>query len=374
MNDLGDFFSLIGEEKKKKEEKKKEIIGEVSLGDLFTSLSEEKKKIKQKRLKEEETLEKIKKDAKIFESFLFSEAPSTQEKTTKAVGILETELKNLKNTSYKSIDRLMKGICADYNITPQQLHDGFKQKHNLIPDEWIKQQNEEVDTTDWKDNYKPYEIESEDIIKPEPLQPTPGSEKFEEEVEISENIEKSMELLDKLIPEEERINDSETEMSRLKREVDQLRKMVYETVRTATAQGGGGEVRLEFLDDVDRDAAKVNNKVLMYQSSTGKWIGTDAGSGVDLGPLSDIAATDPTTITDGYSLVFDSSSGQFIATSGASGNATSIAGYAITGTPTDEKVLIFNESGSQWEYESPFTIVDLSDGTLDGQQDFGAFE
>lgn len=46
MSDLGDFFSLIGEEKRKTEEKNKEIIGEVSLGDLFTSLSEEKKKEK----------------------------------------------------------------------------------------------------------------------------------------------------------------------------------------------------------------------------------------------------------------------------------------------------------------------------------------
>ena len=41
--------------------------------------------------------------------------------------------------------------------------------------------------------------------------------------------------------------------------------------------GGGGEVRLEFLDDVDRDTAKVDGKFLKYQSSTGKWVG-DAGT------------------------------------------------------------------------------------------------
>ena len=44
--------------------------------------------------------------------------------------------------------------------------------------------------------------------------------------------------------------------------------------------GGGGEVRLEFLDDVDRDTALVDGKVLAYQASTGKFIGvTNSGGG-----------------------------------------------------------------------------------------------
>ena len=43
--------------------------------------------------------------------------------------------------------------------------------------------------------------------------------------------------------------------------------------------GGGGEVRLEFLDDVDRDSAKVDGKYLQYQASTGKFIGADASGG-----------------------------------------------------------------------------------------------
>ena len=44
--------------------------------------------------------------------------------------------------------------------------------------------------------------------------------------------------------------------------------------------GGGGETRLEFLDDVDRDSVKVDGKVLAYQASTGKFIGvTNSGGG-----------------------------------------------------------------------------------------------
>jgi hypothetical protein len=46
--------------------------------------------------------------------------------------------------------------------------------------------------------------------------------------------------------------------------------------------GGGGEVRLEFLDDVDRSTAKVDGKFLKYEASSGKWVGaTGAGGGAD---------------------------------------------------------------------------------------------
>ena len=40
--------------------------------------------------------------------------------------------------------------------------------------------------------------------------------------------------------------------------------------------GGGGETRLEFLDDVDRDSVKVDGKFLRYDASSGKWIGASA--------------------------------------------------------------------------------------------------
>ena len=46
--------------------------------------------------------------------------------------------------------------------------------------------------------------------------------------------------------------------------------------------GGGGEVRLEFLDDIDRDTALIDGRVLAYQASTGKFIGTTTTSGSGL--------------------------------------------------------------------------------------------
>jgi hypothetical protein len=42
--------------------------------------------------------------------------------------------------------------------------------------------------------------------------------------------------------------------------------------------GGGGEVRFEFLDDVNRNSVKVRNKFVRYNSVSKKWEGADCGS------------------------------------------------------------------------------------------------
>ena len=43
--------------------------------------------------------------------------------------------------------------------------------------------------------------------------------------------------------------------------------------------GGGGETRLEFLDDIDRDTALINGRVLQYDAVAGIWTGGIGGSG-----------------------------------------------------------------------------------------------
>lgn len=317
MDDLGDFFSLLGEGKKKEKEKTKELIGEVSLGDLFTSLNDEKKRAKQKL---EEKEEKRKKDAKIFENLFFDK--------------------------------------------PQ----------------------EPVKTDDWKQNYTPTEIESVDIISPEPLQPSPGAEKFEEEIaeleqeqeELSENVERWKDNLDILVPKEEQITEEEDSLNRLTREVDMLRKMLYQTIQKVEVQGGGGEVNLQFLDDVDRDSVKIPGRFLQYDGVAGVWTGgtavTNGGGGsVDLGPLTNIAAASTGSITNGMSLEFDAASGQFIATVGTS--ATAFNGIAITtATPPNDGVLTFDNTTNTYIFKTPFNIVDLGDGIQDGRIDYGEFE
>ena len=56
--------------------------------------------------------------------------------------------------------------------------------------------------------------------------------------------------------------------------------------------GGGGETRLEFLDDIDRTSAKTDGYVLSYQSSTDKFIGvpmSGGGGGSGISTYADVA-------------------------------------------------------------------------------------
>lgn len=59
-----------------------------------------------------------------------------------AVTELENKLlaTNKRKHTYKEIDGMMKSISKDKKITAKDLHDAFKKKHGVIPDEWIEYQ------------------------------------------------------------------------------------------------------------------------------------------------------------------------------------------------------------------------------------------
>jgi len=67
------------------------------------------------------------------------------------------------------------------------------------------------------------------------------------------------------------------QISKLRDEFNNFRALMQQQVLSHTP--GSGEVRLEFLDDVQRSTAKVDDKFLKYSSSDGKWIGADASGG-----------------------------------------------------------------------------------------------
>ena len=102
------------------------------------------------------------------------------------------------------------------------------------------------------------------------------SEKNEEEpIEEETVVEHAVKILDKINEEVETV-ETEPDIAKLRKEIEVLKQIVHE-------QGGGGEVRLEFLDDVDRDSALIDGKFLRYQSSTKKFIGADSSGGVGAG-------------------------------------------------------------------------------------------
>jgi hypothetical protein len=56
-------------------------------------------------------------------------------------------LKN-KKTDYDSIDKMMKRIAKNHDITPKELHDFWVADYKMSPDDWIKQELGKKDTTE----------------------------------------------------------------------------------------------------------------------------------------------------------------------------------------------------------------------------------
>ena len=96
------------------------------------------------------------------------------------------------------------------------------------------------------------------------------------------SVEKTASLIDKAIvhldslEEKTEITEEVRQITTLRKEFDNFRSLISRHISSSQMSGaGGGEVRLEFMDDVDRTTAKVDGKFLKYQASTGKFIGAD---------------------------------------------------------------------------------------------------
>ena len=68
--------------------------------------------------------------------------------TETAVDVLEKQLLKLEDISWQSIDKVMRQIAKENEITPKQLHKDFKSKHGMIPDEWAKE-NQMTEQVGW---------------------------------------------------------------------------------------------------------------------------------------------------------------------------------------------------------------------------------
>ena len=123
--------------------------------------------------------------------------------------------------------------------------------------------------------------------------------------------------------------------------------------------GGGGETRLEFLDDVDRNSVKVDGYVLAYQASTGKFIGTSSGS-----TLISLTDVDSSNLGDGRFLRYDASTSDFTFAPVSATNLELIAGDIqsgiLTTNSTNQEVVM---SISASTYRSVQYQVQVTEGT-----------
>jgi len=323
--ELGEFFSLIGKARQEKEEEFQSLVGEINIDSLFaevkTSVAEDKKKKKKKLEEDKKKKAKEKRQVKALESWLYSE-PKDEQK-------LEIEDAN--------------GDVA---------------------------------------------FEVVDLITPEPLKPSePVVEEQEEPEEISEEAEEipedtvdhALKILETIKSKEEvQENVGDPEIIKIRRELEYLKNLV-------NAQGGGGEVRLEFLDDVDRDTALVDGKFLKYQASTKTFVGADASggggstAGIDTTGTSHFKNLSLTGITTGLNVSGIATVGRlasFKALVGAASSTTEIFVTTVDSKTTNHR---YHGTGSSNAYfldgiESPFLTLlpgktyrfDQSDSSNDG--------
>jgi len=154
------------------------------------------------------------------------------------------------------------------------------------------------------------------------------------------------------------------QITALRRDFDKFRTLIQRDISKREMSGAGsGEVRFEFLDDVDRDSVKVDGKFLKYQSSTGKFIGADAAGGtqnlfstLSVSGQSDVVAdstTDTLTLVAGTKVTL---------TTDASADSITITAAGSTNEEIQDVVGAMFSSNTETGITA--TYVD-GDGTLD---------
>ena len=101
------------------------------------------------------------------------------------------------------------------------------------------------------------------------------------------------------------VNEEVDPISALRVEFEKFKTHIQRHISNQDHSGAGsGEVRLEFLDDVQSSTAKVDGKLLKYSSSDSKWIGADAGTTVEADAIL-LNGTDGSSSNAGDSLILD---------------------------------------------------------------------
>ena len=213
--DLSDFFSSVSTEKKKKKEEFNSIVGELNLNSIFEEVTTLKKKNKIKKKKEEKTLE-------AFENWLYSN--------------------KVKEQPIEEVQEIIEEVIGEVRGIVDNIVEKNTEKDSLY--EWCAEESPKKDEKN------------------------------------ASLIEKSLGLLSE--PSSTKVqNDPLTPLDQKFATLDDLQKhynlFITRIQQQLSTLGGSGEVRLEFLDDVDRDSAKRDNYFLKYDASINKWVGDDGG-------------------------------------------------------------------------------------------------
>ena len=186
------------------------------------------------------------------------------------------------------------GICATTRPRPKTLQDAVTPPK---PEE----QKMHLELESFFDRLSSFENALEEqITKP----------KVEEKIEEVQKEKSSTQLLADAMSKytkgaPETITEEPSELDKIKEEFRHFKEQV---IKQMASIGGGGEVNLLKLDDVDTGAL-ADGKVLSYNASTGKLVfATSSGGSSNLSDLSDV---DTTNLADDSIMQYNSSTGKF---------------------------------------------------------------
>jgi ethanolamine utilization microcompartment shell protein EutL len=189
---------------------------------------------------------------------------------------------------FKDDDRkLKKQIVSEYNLLKQNFEEQLKKvnQESIKTDELLLKYFAELkeQVSDFPE-VKYYDDEIVDVRK------EIGSVKVDinELYKIVRNIKSSQkDLKEGLLnePPDTKNSDPLTPLDQNFATLDDLqnhyRLFINRIQQQLSALGGGGETRLEFLDDIDRTSAKVDGRFLKYDASSGKWVGGGGSQTLD---------------------------------------------------------------------------------------------
>ena len=186
------------------------------------------------------------------------------------------------------------GICATTRPRPKTLQDAVTPPK---PEE----QKMHLELESFFDRLSSFENALEEqITKPKVEE---KMEEVQEEKSSTQLLADAMSKYTKGAP--ETITEEPSELDKIKEEFRHFKEQV---IKQMASIGGGGEVNLLKLDDVDTGAIG-NGKVLSYNASTGKLVfATSSGGSSNLADLSDV---DTTNLADDSIMQYNSSTGKF---------------------------------------------------------------
>ena len=276
-----------------------------------------------------ETVKDIKNSSELSEFFsvLAKEKNDTRQKIKENIANPETGLSGL-------FQQLEEALQETQKVSVEEISDNTK----LSADDQNKLEvfSNLLNTFD-SDKEIPVNTESIDFVEelePEEIIP---EELVVESEEPHEIIEPQDEIIASVIRNlddmrgKTQVKEEVDQISSIRKEFDNFRSLIAQQIASSQMSGAGsGETRLEFLDDVDRDTVKVNDKALVYDSSSGKWKGetilTGAITGLDIDGGTDIGAA----LADADLFIVDDGAGGTNRKTAASRIKTYVADVTLT--------------------------------------------